>query len=348
MASNLQLHSGSPLIGSPIVYKVTAGSPVGEVTFQRVKLRVKAGLSSEGQYYNFEFSQPVTKGETVYIDISSALRSVADKYEFSFNAPDRYPYIAFSLEACDEYMQNGQNSGDVGIVTNSGGRALMGRFSDLERLKTSRAGRNPTKFTRKPGTSMEVVFTGSTFLRPVPMVASLGNITNGPRVTKTKIEEEGVQTIWDDDGHTSGTTVYAVPFPYDGYELRFVNGLGCVESVCVHTLAQEEVKVTTDELVIARQQLFNEVSHGLTLKQNDQERWKCSSGPLDRAWQQWFLHEFVMTPAAWVCIDHIWVPCHIIPEESVRGFDRTKGGLLEVQFTIALDIAGSPFADLAI
>jgi hypothetical protein len=224
----------------------------------------------------------------------------------------------------------------------------MGSFSDLERLKTSRAGRNPTKFTRKPGTSMEVVFTGSTFLRPVPMVASLGNITNGPRVTKTKIEEEGVQTIWDDDGHTSGTTVYAVPFPYDGYELRFVNGLGCVESVCIRTLAQEEVKVTTDELVIARQQLFNEVSHGLTLKQNDQERWKCSSGPLDRAWQQWFLHEFMMTPAAWVCIDHIWVPCHIIPEESVRGFDRTKGGLLEVQFTIALDIAGSPFADLAI
>ena len=347
MASNLQLHSGSPLIGSPIMYQVTAGSPVGDVSFQRVKLYVKAGLSSDGTFYDFEFSQPVTKGETVDIDISSALRAVADKYEYAATPPSSYPYVQFSLEACDEYMQNGQNSGDVGKVTNPGGRALMGRFSDLERIKSALAGRTTSKFTRKPKTSMEVVFVDSTFLRPMPMSVGIGTITSGPQVTQTVITTEGRQTFWD-DSHLLKTEVYAIPFPVDGYEMRFVNGLGCVESVCVHSLVQEEVPFTVDNIVLARQQMFNQVSHSLAVKQNDQEQFKLSSGPVDRAWQQWFLHELLMTPTAWIRIDGVWIPCQIVPEETVAGIDRSKGNVLEVVFTVKLDIAGSPYSALAI
>ena len=341
MASNLQLISGSPLIGSPILYSVTAGSPVGEVSFQRVKVYVLARLSTEQTYRRYELSQPVSKGETVEIDISSALRAVADKYEYEAEPPVHYPYIQFTLQACDEYMQNGQNSGDVGVTTNDGGRALMGSFSDLERLRAAQAGRNTSRFTRKPTGSPEIVFVGSTYLRPEAMTVGIGNISHGQSVGETTVMREGSQTI-------SGAGVYAVPFPADGYEIRFLNGLGCVESVCVQSLVSEEVNYKTSEYVVARQELFNQVSRNDVVKRNDQERLKLSSGPVDRLWQQWFLHEFLMAEKAWIRIDALWIPCHIIPEETVGALNRADGKPLEVPFTVRLDITGSPFAALAV
>ena len=347
MASNLQLISGSPLIGSPIVYQVTAGSPVGDVTFQRVKLYVSAGLSTDGVMRRYPLSQPAQKGETVRIDISTALQAVADKYEYTAEPPTYYPYILFTLEACDEYMQNGQNSGDVGIVTNPGGRALMGSFSDLERLRAQQAGRNTTRFSRKPNgqASAEIVTVGETYLRAEPMNVGIATIQNGPRLRKFTIADEGLHTL---SVGSESIKVYAVPNSPDRYWLRFVNGLGVVESVSVESLVSEEVNYKVSEHVIARQELFNQVSRAAVIKQNDQERLKLSSGPVDRLWQQWYLHELLPTPAAWIWIDGLWIPCHIVPEETVSGISRADGKLLEVQFTVRLDISGSPFAALAI
>ena len=346
MASNLQLISGSPLIGSPIVYQVTAGSPVGDVTFQRVKLYVEAGLSTDGVMRRYEMSQPAQKGETVRIDISSALQAVADGYEYTAEPPTNYPYIQFSLEACDEYMQNGQNSGDVGIVTNPGGRALMGSFSDLERLRAQQAGRNTAKFSRKPsGASVEIVTVGETYLRAEPMSVGIATIQNGPRMRQYTIAGEGLHTL---SLGTESVSVYGVPNSPDRYWLRFVNGLGVVESVSVESLVSEEVGYKVSEHVIARQELFNQVSRGAVIKQNDQERLKLSSGPIDRLWQQWYLHELLPTPQAWIWIDGLWIPCHIVPEETVSGISRADGKMLEVKFSVRLDISGSPYSALAV
>ena len=347
MASNLQLISGSPLIGSPIVYQVTAGSPVGDVTFQRVKLYVSARLSTNSTYRRYEMSQPANKGETVQIDISSALQAAADKYEYTAEPPTNYPYIQFSLQACDEYMQNGQNSGDVGVITNPGGNALMGKFSDMERLRASQAGRNATKFSRKPsGASVEIVTVGETYLRAEPMNAGIGNISNGPRMHSATISSAGYHTLF--NGTEYSTRVYAVAANQDRYLLRFVNGLGVVESFSTQSLVSEEVNYKVSEYVKARQELFNQVSRGAVVKQNDQERLKLSSGPVDRLWQQWYLHEPLMSPQAWIWIDSMWVPCHIVPEETVSGISRIENKPLEVQFTVRLDIAGSPYAALAV
>ena len=44
----------------------------------------------------------------------------------------------------------------------------------------------------------------------------------------------------------------------------------------------------------------------------------------------------------------MWVPCHIVPEETVSAVNRVDGKPLEVQFTVRLDISGSPYAALAV
>ena len=345
MASNLQLYSGSPLIGSPIVYRCTAASPTGDVTFQRLKLKVHAGLSSEGVYYDFEFSRPVQKGATVEFDISSALIAVAEKYEYTAEPPVHYPYIAFNLEACDEYMRNGQNSGDVGIVTNPGGRALMGAFSDMERLRASQSGRTTSRFSRKPSTTPEIVIVGETYVRAEPMTVTIGNISNGPKVFESVFTSAGSHSFY---VGTERVNVYAVAASQDRYQLRFINGLGCMESIAVQCLVNGEMQIKSDDYVIARQELFNTVSRSAVVKQNDREVWKMSSGPLDRAWQSWFLHELIPASQVWIHIDDMWVPCQIIPEETVKSFNRQTAAPLEVQFSVRLDINGSPMAALAV
>ena len=88
MASNLQLISGSPLIGSPIVYQVKAGSPVGDVTFQRVKLYVTARLSTDNTARRYEMSPPADKGETVEITYEGASTTQIWEYTIDGVAPE--------------------------------------------------------------------------------------------------------------------------------------------------------------------------------------------------------------------------------------------------------------------
>lgn len=351
MASGLILVSGSPLIGSPIVYQVISDTLSGTPVFHRVKLKVTCALTTDNDWTEIEMSSPVGSHETIYIDISSALRAVADKYQFTPSPPTNYPYVKYYLAAWDEYLLNGIiYSGESNPTTNGSAQspssALMGAFSDLERLKAlpntyGFGERMTSKFTRKPSTT-EIVQVGETYIRPQPMVVTIGNIANGPQSTTTLIQGEGQQII-------NGVSLYALPFGQkDRYQLRFVNGLGCLESINVQSLAKEEVSFETQQFTLARQQKFSDVSRGMAVKRNDTTKYKLSSGPLDAAWQQWFLHEFLMARWAWIKIDDYWIPCHILPDETVQAIDRKTNDPLEVQFTVQLDITGSALSSLAV
>ena len=98
-----------------------------------------------------------------------------------------------------------------------------------------------------------------------------------------------------------------------------------------------------DFYTIARRETLTKFSRGVSVKQNDYETWKMSSGPVDFRWQQWWLHEPLMAKWAWLNVDSQWMPVHIVSEETTVGIDRAKGNLLEVQFTLRFDINGSPF-----
>lgn len=105
MAKNLKLVGGSPLIGSPIVYSVVADTLKGEVSFHNVKIEVTAGImpAADDRDVNKEysvkipFSTPANSGETVEIDISSALRAAADNYIYTFVPPSA---ILLSFSRC--------------------------------------------------------------------------------------------------------------------------------------------------------------------------------------------------------------------------------------------------------
>lgn len=342
MAQGLLIQGASPLVGSPITFKVQAAVISGECAFHRVKLTVHAGIYG-GNYTDLTLSSPAESGENLYFDVSSALRAVADSYEYTATPPAAYPYIVYDLSACDEYMQNGEVHDNVGVVTSNGHKAIFGAYSDLERI-LSGGSKLAQHFTRKPNTTPEVVAVGETMVCPQSFATAIseGSITTGPTSSVVSITTPGLQTI-------NGRQVYAVAAGQtDRYQFRFVNGLGCLESISVRSFKTTETNVTQESYIRAIQETFGSFSRGLVTKKNDYETWKMSSGPLDEAWHSWFIHEFLMAKFAWIKIGNNWLVCHIVPEETVEGIDRTNGSFYEVQFSVRLDLNGSPLAALAI
>lgn len=344
MASGLLLQGASPLIGSPITYRVKAATISGTVAFHRVKLTVSAALNGDTSYTDFTLSSPAESGELLYFDISSALRAVADRYEYTPTPPSAYPRIQYTLSACDEYMKDGTVYDNVGTVNlGSYQYVLLGAYSDLERL-LSGGSKSAQHFTRKPTTSPEIVMVGETMVCPQSFSnpVSSGNATTGPTSSVVNIIAAGLQTI-------NNRPVYAIPAGQkDRYEFRFVNGLGCLESISVRSLRQTEMNVTQESFIRSIQETFSSFSRGLITKKNDYETWKLSSGPLDEAWLSWFMHEFLMAKFVWIKVASNWLPCHIVPDETVTGPDRTNGSLYEALFSVQLDLNGSPLTSLAI
>lgn len=348
MATILRQTSGSPLIGSPITYAVQAGTYQSPV-FHRVKLQVVAGLQG-GDYVTMEMSSLASEGETLQFDISSALRAVADSYVYS---PDTqqgqeyidHPYLRYYLVAWDEYIQNSvsQESAKHYYPNNAPAStfgALMGAYSDMERLAAGES-KSALRFTRKPQTTPEIVVAGEDFLRPEEMAADSLSIVRGPRTYIYGVAE-GAQTL-------GGANVYALPAgTKDYYQMRFINGLGVTESLCVRSLRKSEVGYNTQQYVIARSETFGTFSRGTVRKQNDYETWTLCSGPLDEAWTQWYAHEFLMARNVWIKVSGRWVPCHILPGDKVEVADRAGASVMEVQFSVRMDVRGSLMSALMV
>jgi hypothetical protein len=54
------------------------------------------------------------------------------------------------------------------------------------------------------------------------------------------------------------------------------------------------------------------------------------------------VHEFLMSEQLWIKLGTLWIPCHVVPEETTVLEDRTKAQPYEVQFKLEMDINGSP------
>ena len=240
-------------------------------------------------------------------------------------------------------MLNGDLMEHVGPISLQGGKVLMGGYSDLERIL---AGGNKLAqhFSRKPSSSPEIVSVGErmVYAESYAYPMSEATIVNGPKAVTYVVAAEGAKTV-------NGRPVYALPANQpDRYEFRFVNGLGVLESCSMKALKSVEMNVAQEEYIRAIQEQFSTFSRGLITKSNDYETWKMTTGPIDEDWQSWYLHEFLMAKFVWIKISSIWLPCHIVPDETVKGIDRSNGSICEVVFNVRLDLNGSPLAALAI
>lgn len=374
--------SGSPLIGSPIIVEVIAAEVAATDTlaYHRVVVQVVAALEGvDLDYTTQQFYATIgdesAAGRTKQFDISSALQTVADKYEYTCNAAT-YPRIKFRIVAWEELMVNGVPSS--GTETEYPGRsgqnplylfALQGAYSKADRRAATNGFKKVREFSRKPSSAPQIVCVGETFAytpafngtETTPATSpftgyGLDDLPCGPTSVVTTIANTGAQII-------GGKSVYAMPkakATRDRREFRFINSLGVLDSISVYSLAEVVAQADSTMFSKAVYESFAGFARAFYRKHDGPEKLKMSSGAVDRHWQQWFQHEFCMGKHVWMFVPDekanaanniattlssesygAWLPVHITTEETVSLLKADGDEVLEVAFVVEMDDEGS-------
>lgn len=357
MAQKINLTSGSVFAGNPITFTITP-SLATKPSFHRVIVEVHFD-DGTGSYEINKLTIPVTteeptEGRDVSLDISSALRITLDSYKYTAT-PSTYPVVSWYIKAYDEYMDNnGEVHTGVGEVyypadgsKNAGAtnlRCIAGAFSDIERLKSG-VTKAVTILSCKPTDTHEIAVVGESFVYPVSYSAGQNLATSSsliaPVSREQEITKEGAQSI-------QGHPIYALPSSEaeDRTTFRFINRFGCLESISVPKSYSQKMSVESTQYTKAIQETFNEFSRSAIHKQNDRESWLYQSDPLTKTWQQWYLHEFLMSKYVWLKANDAWLPCIINLEDEITIKDETNKNMYSVSFTATLGINGDPFASI--
>lgn len=342
MASNLKLQSGSVFNGNPIVFMVRHTMLEGSPSFHRMIFEIKCGISG-GNYETIKMSEPITNEKivAVMVDISSALRSFRDSYNYT-PEPKVMPVVKFNVSAYDEYMIDGELHKTEPVSYLSGDevkQTLFGGFSDYDRLMATNDTMAVSRMTRKPTSSPQLACVGETIIYVDPYSPAIDFTTeawNAPEAKAFTITQEGQQTIGD-------ISVYVMPQTEAERrtEFRFINSFGVLESISVPRVYSKKLGITTNNYVVTRKETLRSFSRSTTRKQNDQEEWSFQTDPLDEEWLAWYLHEFLMTEHAWININGIFLPCTITADDEIAFDDNTKEAMHSVSFIAKLDFRGS-------
>lgn len=350
MPTSITLMSGSIFNGNPITFKIKPDVKTGKdsdgntiyPSFHRVIIRVTCGLNTEGNTEDINMSATVEKEEAnnyIYVDISSALRTLRDSYEYTPYACT-YPYVAFRVFAQEEYMLDGTVKRGLNTMWELYfRRTLFGGFSDFERLQSGET-KSVTAMTRKPTSSPHLVAVGESYAYTPSYSTGQTLQDSGSLIPPTSqvvtITQEGEQTF-------SGQRVYALPASEANKRtvFRFINGFGVLESISIPKAYSKSLSVTSNSYTVSRQETFNSFSRSAVKKSNDRQSWSFKSDPLTEDWLEWYLHEFLMSEHIWLEVENVWVPCTITPDEETTIFDNTGTEMYAVSFTAKLDINGS-------
>ena len=343
MAAALVIIEGTVFNGNPITFSVLPLKIEGSTpAFHRMVFEVKCGISG-GNYETIRLTEPVLTedGAEVMVDISSALRSFRDSYQYS-PEPGVMPVVKFNVSAYDEYMING-NPGQTEPVSYLPGsnvkQTLFGGFSDYDRLTAENNTMPVSRLTRKPTTTPQLACVGETVIYVAPYNPAIDIFSSewdAPEANAFTITKEGLQTVGD-------ISIFAMPQSeaVRRTEFRFINSFGVLESISVPRVYSKKLNITSTSYIVTRRETLRSFSREAVRKQNNQESWDFQTDPLDEAWLAWYLHEFLMSEHTWINIKGKFLPCTIIAEEEITFQDETKQEMHSVSFTAKLDFCGS-------
>ena len=343
MAAALVIIEGTVFNGNPITFSVLPLKIEGSTpAFHRMVFEVKCGISG-GSYETIRLTEPVLTedGAEVMVDISSALRSFRDSYQYS-PEPGVMPVVKFNVSAYDEYMING-NPGQTEPISYLPGsnvkQTLFGGFSDYDRLTAENNTMPVSRLTRKPTTTPQLACVGETVIYVAPYNPAIDIFSSkwdAPEAKAYTITKEGQQTVGD-------ISVFAMPQSeaVRRTEFRFINSFGVLESISVPRVYSKKLGITATSYTVTRRETLRSFSREAVRKQNNQESWDFQTDPLDEAWLAWYLHEFLMSEHTWINIKGKFLPCTIIAEDEITFQDETKNEMHSVSFTAKLDFCGS-------
>lgn len=341
MAANLKLVDSSIFNGNPITFAVTPLTLSGSPSFHRMVFEVKCCMSG-GDYETIRMTEPVLteNGKAVQVDISSALRSFRDSYEYS-PEPGLMPVVKFNVSAYDEYMLDGEFHPSEAVSYLSGEnvvQTIFGGFSDYDRLMGEQD-MKVSRLTRKPNTTPQLVCVGEqlVYAEDYSPAVSLTTATwAAPEAKAYNIATEGAQTV-------GGQQLFALPASEATRrtEFRFINSFGVLESISIPKSYAQELAIQSTNYTVSRKETLHSFSRSAVRKQGNQEGWKYQTDPLDEKWLAWYLHEFLMSEHVWMKVNGKFLPCIIENEDTISFSDDTKDDMYSVSFTARLSFCGS-------
>lgn len=142
-------------------------------------------------------------------------------------------------------------------------------------------------------------------------------------------------------GHGTGESrKRIVPETLDMRHFIFLNGFGLLESITAVTRESLTYNIDSETYVVAKDITYKGNTAVLTYSDAPQATLKMSSGYVGREWADWWMNEFVTTRRAWMKVDGRFLPVSIVPEEKNQLYDRSKPGLMAVNFNVRYSFAG--------
>lgn len=272
-------------------------------------------LTVEIDGHEYEFRTEAAQELT--FDVSSAFRAeYIRKGDLVPGGVMSYVPLVGTYRARMEKLENGNVVTIYGLKCEGGtGDVYRGGLADdllfLEGEPKAALGEH---WTRKP--QGEIVGMGEPYILPN---------TTGSEMKVDMSNGVGVGTppegVWVDDNP-------------DRQCFAFVNSFGLIETASACMKESKSHKIGREEFGLAR---MKGEGPKVTRRMKTVSRvmqWKMSSGWVDRKWAEWWATEFCCSERHWMWTGSKWLPVTINPGDEVEIYDRSKGELHSVNFTV--------------
>ncbi len=326
---------------SPIIITLGGLSFPSSAIFRQVKLEVTTTFNGVTRMYPY----PSEVGDEVSLDfdISSSLRAAMLLYDFQAEIAAANQAIGgtsdvnvtrqaatFTLRAYYKYMLDGVLYDEQGVITNNGGKAVLGKWDELERYTgVATQSLSSLSASRKPTAEAERVGADSV-LTEISIAENATSMT----FTKASRQQTDVFTL-------QGRTILR-DSSQEYTDFLFVNQRGAVEAVSAVQRESLSYPTKTTASSLVSRPSFSPSVNTKHYPTEGPATWKMSSGWQTRDWLTWWATEFLRARMWWMRIGNRFLPVNIKPaNESTEIYDRAKQALHDVTFTVELALNGA-------
>lgn len=357
--------------GNPIIFK--AKTSLEDKAFLRIVLVCEVYYTpmdaTEDGTYTEKYTYLLGEDKVGVFNIASTLHQfIRRRIEYGMEGgnylrvDDKRTHVSFSVTAKEVYV-DGINEIEGDSVTASGFVAITGGLTDWELMNLQAfdaeeylgGGRI---LSRKPNGELLV----SSMPCLIPVVSSGGGTIleakSGERVVASiKSPEE----VWapstlqlELDGCISGDVInvsfgnssctkYVVPTSSMMRTFYFLNGFGLPETANACMLESLTYKTSSDTYSIPSEIGMRGYGRVLNYAEPSTAEFSMSSGFVPREWAEWWIHEFLQTRMAWIVERGSVVPVAIIPDETLKLYDKSKPDMLAVTFKVKYSFRGGTY-----
>ena len=349
--------------GDPIIAKVK--TTLSGKTFLRVQTKCAVTVYRDGESYDYaeNFSYEVGSDGVAVFSVNDTIKTAFGIYvsqEVTSAGIQQTLFAAKYKLTFQEVYLDGMVEVTEGKLESSEYKAVMGALTEFERLTSPSADTssilgNGRILSRKP--AMERVVKGMRIA--VPAVSTKTDtiayyVKQGETKKEFSVHTGGIlvpKTLsladdWLKEGEVeigvSGEIVrkYVAAPHRNLISFLFLNSFELLESVTAESRESLTYEIESETYVVGKEIGFRPNTSLLSYSDPASGKLKMSSGYVSPEWAEWWLSDFVVTRRAWMWKENRWIPVAIIPEESNKLYDRSKPGLVAVNFEVRYSFAG--------